>query len=73
MLSVWFQVWCEKTGDCNLSAGYGYEGYGPEYYYDDRERFYRYYRDSRYRRGYAEEMGQYGGPAGPQQQQYDSR
>ncbi|XP_070176214.1 protein transport protein Sec16A-like isoform X2 [Littorina saxatilis] len=54
-------------------GGYGYEGYGPEYYYDDRERFYRYYRDSRYRRGYAEEMGQYGGPAGPQQQQYDSR
>ena len=43
----------------------GYDGYGQghgDYYYDDRERFYRYYnRDSRYRHGYAEEMGQYYG------------
>ena len=40
----------------------GYDGYGPQdYYYDDRARLYRYYRDSRFGHGYAEEMGQYYG------------
>lgn len=40
----------------------GYENYPQDYYYDERDRYYRYYTDSRYRRGYAEEMGYYGQP-----------
>ena len=55
---------------CALSGYSGYEGYDyRDYYYDDRDRYYRYQRDWRYRHGYAEEMGQYY----EQQQRVDSR